>query len=257
MSRDRIDGYRILIDAGTPPADAREILELVESIEIQMSRLGFNTGRVRRLLDSAAVQHESAASTERDILRAAVVLLHASLEDYLRSLSAVYLRFASGEALDDIPLAGGGRVRAEKFLLGALLPFREMTVAALIDLSIREQLERTTYNNMREVASLLRNVGYAVDEVQTYFPALGNMMARRHMIVHRADLTTNASSSLDVNTIEGDTVREWADAVEGFARKVSTDMSIIWLATIFRRLGVPPAKASETESAEKGSASAE
>lgn len=55
---------------------------------------------------------------DTDILRAAVVLTHAALEDFLRSITIEKLPDCAPETLDSVPLAGTGAKAASKFLLG-------------------------------------------------------------------------------------------------------------------------------------------
>ena len=50
-------------------------------------------------------------AAEGDILRSAVVFLHAALEDFLRGISIVYLPDSSPDALEKIPLLGSDSLR--------------------------------------------------------------------------------------------------------------------------------------------------
>lgn len=236
MTRESEAEVQQLIQHGATPRTARGIVAVIDGIAIQMGRLGFNISRVRRLMDAAADERSCSVAGGSDILRAAVVLLHACLEDYLRSLAAAYLRFASSTALNEVPLAGQGRERAEKFLLGALVPHRDLTVSEVIELSIQEHLERTTYNNPREIASLLENLGLNVETVRSHFADIGELTSRRHLIVHRADLVANASSSLDVGVIEDSVVRRWTDTVEEFAKAVTHQLSAARLIALLPKL---------------------
>ncbi|QDU36457.1 hypothetical protein Mal4_07430 [Maioricimonas rarisocia] len=95
-----------------------------------------------------------------DVLRSAVVLLHASLEDFLRSLARVYLPNAAPHVIDSIPLKRSrGSGRGEKFLLGHLDEHRGKSVDEVIAESVDAYLERSNYNNSTEIARLLRNLG--------------------------------------------------------------------------------------------------
>lgn len=75
------------------------------------------TSRMRNLTPATGeVEHPSIEVNFSDILRAAVVLVHATLEDLLRSMAATLLPFADEATLNTIPLAGTGSPgRAEKF----------------------------------------------------------------------------------------------------------------------------------------------
>jgi len=152
-----------------------------------------------------------------DILRAAVVLLHASLEDVLRGIAEWKLPAAGKEALDDIPLAGTGPV-AKKIFLGELAAHRGKTVDELIKLSVEQYLLRSNYNNTAEVAGFLASVGVDVTKVNSRFKGLEEMMSRRHQIVHRADRQQHVSGPGDhtVRALNKYTVRNWIGDVESF-----------------------------------------
>lgn len=141
-----------------------------------------------------------------DILRAAVVLNHAYLEDFLRTLGTVFLPNADVSVLDNVPLAGSGtRNRTEKFSLGKLAQYRGKMVDDVIRISVLEDLERRSFNSVTEMISFLETIGVtptngdwnsdlenlsqAVQENCGGMAALEEMIRRRHNIVHRADKT--------------------------------------------------------------------
>src|SRR5688500_15919554 len=74
-----------------------------------------------------------------DILRAAVVFLHASLEDVLRGVAAWKLPSASKEVLDEIPVVGLG-ASPRKILLGDLSQHRNKQIDDVISDSIEAYL---------------------------------------------------------------------------------------------------------------------
>jgi hypothetical protein len=157
-----------------------------------------------------------------DLLRAAVVFIHASLEDFLRSLSAIYLPQADSKVLDDVPLKGiTDAGRPVKFLLGSLAVHRGKSVDQLIGESVRDYLERSNYNNTTEIAGLLLNIGISVTEVNETFPQLEKMMSRRHQIVHRADRTeTKGKGKQYAKSIRAAEVEKWIDATRVFMSRV-------------------------------------
>ncbi len=92
-----------------------------------------------------------------DVLRAAVVFLHATFEQALRELARRKLPQASSNALDTVPLKNLSRSgRAEKFFLGALLPFKGQSVDDVIRDSVEEYLSHFTINTTGDIVSLLR-----------------------------------------------------------------------------------------------------
>ena len=121
-----------------------------------------------------------------DILRAATVFLHASLEDALRSLELQVLPTAAKDDLDKIPLQGIGS-HAQKFLLGELAPHRGKSVDDLIRESVAEYLGTRSYNSSNEVDAAIRRLRIDPAPVSHLYPVLQEMIGRRHHIVHQAD----------------------------------------------------------------------
>jgi hypothetical protein len=126
---------------------------------------------------------------ETDVLRAALVLLHASMEDFLRSLLAWRAPLGTKDQIDSYPLAGSGSKNPDKFQLGSLAAYRGKTVDELIALSINEYLEQfSSFNDLGEVKKSLVVCGVPRATVEaTDFGELPAMIARRHKIVHKAD----------------------------------------------------------------------
>jgi hypothetical protein len=127
-----------------------------------------------------------------DILRSAVVFLHATLEDFLRSLLEWKLPSAQASYLKDIPLKG--KKPRSTFTLDDLAHFRGSNVDDLISRSIADHLERSNFNNPGDVSSVLESIGLMRSLLDPYRNKLGPMMKRRHWIVHRAD-RNNATGS--------------------------------------------------------------
>jgi hypothetical protein len=126
---------------------------------------------------------------ETDILRAALVLLHATMEDFLRSLQGWKAPGWTKEAVDKYPLAGNGRKRPEKFSLGELVAHRGKTVDDLIVQSVTEYLDQySSYNDLGQVKDALLYCGISNQDVEAHnYGLLPAMIERRHNIVHKAD----------------------------------------------------------------------
>ncbi len=180
------------------------------------NRFQSNLARVRNIL--VVYQSDSVKGRGRrgvqdtDLLRAAVVLLHASFEDLLRSLSEWKLPTARPEALAEIPLAGSRR--GSKVGLQELAAFRGQTVDEVINVSVKEHLERSNYNHPGEMKSTLEKIGLDSGIVDRYSTELAAMMARRHWIAHRADVNTmRGSGHHPVKSLATSAVSRWIDAV--------------------------------------------
>ncbi|MGB9236201.1 MAG: HEPN domain-containing protein [Terriglobales bacterium] len=151
-----------------------------------------------------------------DILRAVVVLTHASLEDFLRTVAGLFLPYADEKILDGIPLAGLGG-RPEKFFLGKLTKHRGKTVDDVIQESVSQHLNRETYGNIREIDILLKSIGIDSSTYEASFPKIAAMIERRHQIVHRADMVKeDRSKDSRIEPIAASEVLQWSQAVHEF-----------------------------------------
>jgi hypothetical protein len=156
---------------------------------------------------------------ETDLLRAAVVLLHATLEDLLRSLAEWKLPMASPESLAEIPLAG--TKRGTRVGLQELAGFRGRTVDEVIADSVKEHLEKSNDNHPGDVKSTLEQIGLDPRIVDGYSAELAAMMTRRHWIAHRADRNTRRGAGHHpTKSLPSLAVSRWIDAVEQFGQDI-------------------------------------
>ena len=169
-----------------------------------------NIERVNDLILIYEQNKQSLGKGSTDILRSAVVFLHASQEDYLRSILTDALSITgSKDLLNKVALADTSG-RAEKFALGALIPFAEMTIDELIRLSVRQQMSKTSFNSYGEIATWMREVNVNLRDFKRQ-TLIENLIKRRHKIVHEVDMASgdrNSASAIDVRT-----VTSWKEAV--------------------------------------------
>ncbi len=183
-------------------------------------RINDNVSRASRLLQF----HDALKDREcgEDILRAAVVFLHAYLEDFLRTLAGELLPTGDGSSLKDIPLAGSGSFgRNEKFVLGQLAQHKGKTVDELLRQSVSDYLSRETFNSTAEIAALLTKLNFKVEDHNQNFGAIDEMIKRRHQIVHRAD-KLNDSGTQVLQELERDQVTRWLLATHTFLASLIT-----------------------------------
>lgn len=186
-------------------------------------RFALNIARVKNLIAIYTGQLAGQGKGRRghqktDVLRAATVLLHASVEDVLRSLAYWKLPAATTQVLDQIPFAGG---TAMKITLGTLSAQRGKSVDDVIKESVDASLERSNYNNVNEVCSLLQSINLNIAAVQPYLQKLEDAMKRRHQIVHRADANPNPGrGNHQVASIAPATVNDWVANTEQFVQAV-------------------------------------
>jgi len=189
-------------------------------IKRQVNRTVQNLRRARKLVtmyqNSQGLSRGRRFNYETDLLRAAVVFTHASLEDFIRSVLRAFLPWADEGDLENVPLAGTDG-RAEKFLLGKLAKHRHKTVQQLLQQSVDEYLEQSSYNNPSEILRVLAAIKIDVRGQGTMLRELGAMIKRRHAIVHRADrLEIRGKRSLQATSLEPETVLKWIQATSMF-----------------------------------------
>jgi len=161
-----------------------------------------------------------------DVLRAAVVLLHATVEDFTRTILQQLLPIQEDTVLNKVPLFGtGNHGRAEKFLLGKLVQFRGKKVDEVLAKSVEVFLERSNYNSPDDLASAIESVGLDKTKVESLFRALAEMMKRRHSIVHRADRNPRIGRGQHkYKSIGTEKLASWIPAVEGFAEEILSQL---------------------------------
>ena len=189
------------------------------------SRFRSNLTRVRALV--AVYQERAGAGPGRrdvhttDLLRAAVVFLHATMEDVLRSmLEWKWPQTDAREQLRDIEVLVGGKLQ-QKLTLADLLGHRGSSVDDVIRSSIAAHLEKSNFNHLGDVKVALARSGLDGALVAPYERELAAMMARRHLIVHRADRHDVGGSGHHAAASLGQgTIWSWITAVEGFCSAI-------------------------------------
>ena len=189
------------------------------------SRFSKNLSRVEHLIAAHEVVSSSGGHQEdaTDVLRAAVIFLHAALEDLLRSLEEWKLPLADARHLSDVPLEG--KKPREKFTLGDLVAHRGRTVDEVIRQSVSANLERSNYNDVGEMVAALHRVGVSEGVFSAEFKGqLAAMSSRRHLIAHRADRRSVDGQDV-IASLMKDVVEEWHRAVWLFGRALLTALS--------------------------------
>lgn len=195
--------------------------QLEDRLRPYLGRLEENVARVTRLLRFFDEELGKLDGGD-DILRAAVVFIHAYLEDFLRSLAAELLPAGDERSFEDIPLTGSkSSGRGEKFALGQLAQHRGKTVDQLLRQSVSDYLNRSNFNSTTEIASLLVKLGFRPEQHNKAFDAIDRMIERRHQIVHRADKRSGETTLQPIKRAE---VVEWLQATYGFTSGLLTPL---------------------------------
>jgi hypothetical protein len=152
-----------------------------------------------------------------DLLRAIVVLNHAYLEDFLRTLGRELLPGCDEATLNEIPLAKSGG-RKEKFFLGRLSQFKGYMVDDLIDESVTEYLDKRSFTSSGDIIVFVDRLGFRLNAtMKGQLRAIGNMIERRHQIVHWADRVVRSGKlKPELQTIGVGRVVGWSLATSRF-----------------------------------------
>jgi len=163
------------------------------------------------------------SADKSDLLRFAVVFLHATVEEFLRSIAAYYLPLGNEEALNRVSLVGlSNSGRAEKFLLGKLARHRGKSVDTLLDESVNEYLTRLSFNNTTDVMTILQDCGLETfPELDQTLPKIQQIMERRHRIVHQTDREKKKDKVRKrPSSLSASQIKEWVNDVSVFAKHV-------------------------------------
>lgn len=161
-----------------------------------------------------------------DILRAAIVLLHATLEDLLRSYLILKIDDFSDETMDSYGFPSDNKRGGEKFKISELAKYKRMTVEDFIVDAIKGRIENyETFNNISDIKKALNKCSFPKTALDSFdYMRLDPMIARRHQIVHKADKNEGASGKGNHHaaSIAAGTVSTYILSVQDFKIFVST-----------------------------------
>lgn len=207
----------------------------MDSTEVETIAGNFdaNVDRVRSLVDAfeklAPMGPGSPSILRVDILRAAIVLLHASLEDVVRSASERLLPHCGRKILDDIGFPDGPEKTKPKFSLGDLHAYKGQSVDDLIQAAVSTSLQRSNYNSVAEIAGALERIGIKPQDVlDPHQATLEAFIKRRHLIVHRADKSPFLKRGRGVRFtqhLSKATAESWLNVVADVGRKIISALS--------------------------------
>lgn len=158
-----------------------------------------------------------------DVLRSAVVFIHATLEDGMRAVIRHKFPRGKREILDKIPLAGiSPSGNPEKFFLGRLAEHSGKSVDEVIEESLGAFLERTSFTSANDLSYWLTVLGLDLKIVQRYLPKIEAMMKRRHHIVHRGDKSDEIGPGKQyARSLNAKLVQDWNATVNVFLVRIT------------------------------------
>ena len=154
-------------------------------------RFTLNMGRVASLTSIYENTPEKSIpnAQRQDLLRSAVVFIHASIEDMVREL----LKWKN--PIESDTFAGSlkfvmdpdGFETKDKITIAELRRWKDKTVSSILDESTEVHLKKRSFNDTTELASTIKLLGVDVQTFEAHLPAIAECMVRRHNIVHRSD----------------------------------------------------------------------
>ena len=196
--------------------------------------LRLNLRRVDNLIRLYTVNRTAGAGRKdtktTDLLRAAVVVLHASMEDYLRSLRIAHFDAMTAEQVACIPLVspdGNPDKGVKKFTFKELYRHKERTVGDLMRESLEENLEAfSSYSDVGQVITTLQTLGINDEALsQEDRSILQEMIKRRHNIVHKADRNQQrGQGNYRTKSIGPKTVESYVGAVKALVRSFGEEV---------------------------------
>lgn len=161
-----------------------------------------------------------------DILRAEIVLLHSSFEEYFRSVLIEWIPIkASDETLKEIPISLKAGKKAEKLFLNDLAHYRGRTIDEIIQESVLETMQLKSFNNEGEIRSWCSKIGISLEKFDG-MREIDAAVHRRHKIVHEAD-TYRSANSQRLQSINPGNITPWIKAYEGLVKLID-DMITEW-----------------------------
>lgn len=193
------------------------------------TRLDKNLNRVENLVSLFKPSSSRGTSTvkDTDLLRAAVVLLHASMEDYLRSLVESRIKTFDANTLGDFGFSSGSGRSVGKISLQELHAHKGKTVDELIHEEVKAYLEDESFGDLGKVKRALERCGVERATVEKHeFGKLPEMISRRHDIVHKADVTARSKRSGRPTTkgIKPGTVKDYLQSMKDLRDLVSKEL---------------------------------
>ncbi len=186
-------------------------------------RLSLNLGRVQALLLLANRLDE--VEDREQVRRAAIVFLHASLEDFVRGLAEQFWPERGSSALSRIPLPQQDSVR--KVGAEVLLGYGDRTARELLREAVVTHLETFTVSNIQALRGMLAELGVHDLDTVGEMNEIKMLIRRRHQIVHRADRVEGEPlDTIRQVPVEDGLVEHWLSCVQALAGHVAQRLAM-------------------------------
>jgi len=146
-----------------------------------------------------------------------VVLMHAALEEVIRNLYVWILPNGDRDKLNKIPFNRHADRNPKPILLGDLMEYQGYFIENIVVDAINLYVDRMNLNSTDQLSACLQMVAIDDQVLKTYYPDLGDIMTRRHQIVHQMDREDRLDpDTVNVSDIELDRINQWSQSLENF-----------------------------------------
>ncbi len=169
-----------------------------------------------------------------DILRAGVVFLHSTLEEYLRSiiLDKKIAMLNTTEAdfrtvLTNVNLVGEntGKSSGKRYALGEFWDVKDKTVIMIVEEALRDKVSYMTFNDYSQIVASLSNVGIQLSTNFNPDGIIDNYIKRRHKIVHEADNNSaHGPGNYRATSINANTLTAWINAANALVSDIEKQL---------------------------------
>lgn len=167
---------------------------------------------------------------ETDILRAGVVFLHSTFEEYLRTIilntkkeSLMQSKESFQRALNNVALPGdnSGKSSGKKYMLTDFWDQKDKTMMEVITESLQDKVGYLTFNEYSQIVGSLEDIGIHLSKNYNVDGIIDNYIKRRHKIVHEADKNlTTGRGNFKSNPINTKMLNAWIVAVDAMVTDI-------------------------------------
>lgn len=199
-----------------------ELRELKENFDFNMVRIDSLCSLYSELRDNHIKEKERTKRT--DVLRAAVVFMHSSFENYYRGVLICLLPQSKNiSSLKNISFLGNNGRHEEKITLDGLSKYSDKSVEYIISESVKEALNSTSFNNYTDISSWSKKVNIDLNSFNQQ-KELDELIKRRHKIVHEAD-NQSQNGEHKLTQIRHDQVLKWKKTVNNLVNIIDDQLS--------------------------------
>lgn len=186
-------------------------------------RFDYNIRRVENLIEAS--KEVKGNNCKGDVLRAAVVLLHATTEDVLRTCQYhMLLNSRDEKALENVALDYDDKGSPiMRFSLGQVRKHleRQNSIASFIEKRILKHFNSKSYNNAKDLEIAAQNIDVVKETSGRLAKEIEPMMVRRHQIVHQSDRRPlRGDTHGKLVDIQSSDVLAWINSVKPFVAAV-------------------------------------